>query len=73
MIPGEPPIKSWKVAVLLGVSVRFIRNSDCPKHRYVGNGPKRRTLIVYYASEVLAWWKAREVGGPLDQDSPLTR
>lgn len=65
MNENEPGISFRKGGLLIGMSGSFLRKSDCPRHRFIGNGPKRRPIVVVYASEVLAWWKAREIGTPM--------
>jgi len=57
---GEPSIRLREAAPLIGMSPSYPRKSTCPRHRMRGNGPMGRPILVYYASEVLAWWASRE-------------
>lgn len=55
----EPLMKQDEVAAALKVSPRYVRASECPKVLLPGNGPKRRPLVRYRLSEVLAWLEKR--------------
>jgi hypothetical protein len=61
MTNSEVGMGAREAAAGIGVSRSFLIASDCPRHRYRGNGPKGRLLLVFYRSEVLAWWASREV------------
>lgn len=50
-----------EVAMLLRVSVSYLRESSCPKHLLPGNGPRGRPLVRYLRDEVLAWASARSL------------
>lgn len=65
MTPGERAIRLPEAAALIGMSKSFLRGSDCPRHRKHGNGPRRRPILIFYASEVQAWWDTREMTAPL--------
>lgn len=44
-----------EAALRLGVSVAYLRASDCPKVYLPGNGPKARPLVRYDWDAVMAW------------------
>ena len=44
-----------EAAYALGVSVRYLRDSNCPKVFLQGNGPKGQPLVKYDPSAVRSW------------------
>jgi hypothetical protein len=44
-----------QAAAFLGVSVRYLRSSACPKLLLPGTGMARKPLVRYDAHEVVAW------------------
>jgi hypothetical protein len=40
---------------MLGVSVAWLRASECPKVLLPGNGPKGRPVVRYRERDLLAW------------------
>lgn len=53
-------MRQKEAASLLGVSVSYLRGSDCPKVLLPSRG--KRSLVRYRESELLAWaekWTAR--------------
>jgi hypothetical protein len=50
---------------MLGVSVTYLRASDCPKVLLPGHGPKGRDSVRYDPEDLKAWrdrWSTRKVG-----------
>lgn len=53
-----------EAAYFLGVSARYLRDSDCPKVLLPGNGKKGQSLVRYDPADVRAWaqrWNTRRV------------
>jgi hypothetical protein len=48
-------LRQKEAAAMLGVSVTYLRNSDCPKVRLPGNGPKGRDSVRYRPEDLKAW------------------
>lgn len=57
----EVSVGAKEAGAAIGVSKSFLLASNCPRHRYQGNGPKGRVRIKFYLSEVRAWWASREL------------
>jgi predicted DNA-binding transcriptional regulator AlpA len=57
---GERGIRIAEAAARIGMSKSFLRDSNCPRHRKIGNGPKGQPIVIFYASEVDTWWESRE-------------
>jgi hypothetical protein len=47
--------KQKRAAMVLDVSVSWLRASDCPKYLLPGNGPGRKRVVRYKPEEVRAW------------------
>ena len=62
-----PTDRLWtqkEAAYFLGVSARYLRDSDCPKVLLPGNGAKGQPLVRYDPADVKAWaarWNTRRV------------
>ena len=62
-----PPIL-WtqeQTAEALGVSVRYLRDSSCPKVLLPGNGRQGQPLVRYFPEDVRAWamnWRQHRSG-----------
>jgi hypothetical protein len=54
--PDVLALRQAEAAALIGVSVRFLRSSDCPKLLLPGRG---RRKVVRYDREVLEAWLRR--------------
>lgn len=54
-----PLLRQREAAVMLGVSVAYLRASNCPKVLLPGNGPKGRQLVRYDQGDLRAWADAR--------------
>ena len=63
IVPGLEPLWTQKQAALyLAVSVRYLRESSCPKVFLPGNGERGKPLVRYEPGDVREWWQARQVG-----------
>ena len=52
-------LKQREAAEMLGVSVAWLRASECPKVLLPGNGPKGRPVVRYREKDLLAWAEQR--------------
>ena len=65
-----PDDRLWtqaEAAYYLGVSARYLRESDCPKVLLPGNGAKGQPLVRYEPGDVKAWkdrLNTKRVGRP---------
>jgi hypothetical protein len=50
-----------QAAAYLCVSVRYLRESSCPKVLLPGNGDHGKPLVRYEPAAVRQWWQARQV------------
>lgn len=66
---SEPLVRQREAAQAIAVSVAWLRASECPKVLLPGNGPKRRPLVRYRMSEVLAWAEQRKVKSTMKRAS----
>ncbi len=57
-----------RAATLLGVSVGWLRHSNCPKVLLPGNGPKGKPMLRYFRDDVLAWAKTQAASDTPTQD-----
>jgi predicted DNA-binding transcriptional regulator AlpA len=48
-------LRQREAAALLGVSVAYLRASECPKVLLPGNGPKGKPLVRYRQSDLRTW------------------
>jgi hypothetical protein len=48
-------LRQKEAAVMLGVSVAWLRASSCPKVLLPGNGPKGRDIVRYDPADLRAW------------------
>lgn len=58
-------LRQREAAQMLGVSVTYLRASDCPKVLLPGQGPKGRDSVRYDPEDLKAWrdqWSTRKVG-----------
>lgn len=55
----ERLLRQREAAVLLGVSVAWLRASQCPKVLLPGNGPKGREIVRYDPADLKAWSEER--------------
>lgn len=51
----EPLWTIEQAATYLGVSARYLRDTDCPRLRLPGHGPKGQPIIRFLAAAVRAW------------------
>lgn len=61
-LPDDRLWNQREAAQYLGVSVRYLRESTCPKLLLPGNGPKGHHVVRYLPAEVRAWaeqWNGR--------------
>lgn len=65
----ETLIKQKAAAALLGVSVAWLRASECPKVLLPGNGPKGRPVVRYRLSDIEAWAEQRTARSTLKRAS----
>ena len=52
---GDRLLAQPEAAAYLGVSVSYLRASNCPKRLLPGTGPKGKPLVRYRLSELDAW------------------
>lgn len=58
--PQQAPSGLWtqaEAAKYLGVSVRYLRDSACPKVLLPGNGGRGQPLVRYNPVDVMVWAK----------------
>jgi hypothetical protein len=55
----EKFLKQREAAGILGVSVAWLRASECPKVLLPGNGPKGRPVVRYRERDLLDWAEGR--------------
>ena len=61
-LPGDRLWNQREAAHYLGVSARYLRDSDCPKVLLPGNGKKGQSLVRYDPADVREWaqrWNTR--------------
>jgi hypothetical protein len=56
----EPLWTQKQAAGYLQVSVRYLRESSCPKVLLPGNGERGKPLVRYEPITVREWWQARQ-------------
>jgi hypothetical protein len=54
-------LRQKEAAMLLGVSVSWLRASSCPKVLIPGNGPKGRPIVRYDPADLEAWKETHRV------------
>lgn len=54
-------LKQKEAALLVGVSVSWLRASSCPKVLIPGNGPKGRPLVRYDPEDLERWKESHRV------------
>lgn len=54
-LTSEPLWTVEQAAAYLGVSPRYVRDSDCPRLRLPGNGAARQPLVRFAPPVVRAW------------------
>ncbi len=52
---GFQLLRQKEAAVVLGVSVAWLRASTCPKVLLPGNGPKGQAIVRYDTADLDAW------------------
>jgi hypothetical protein len=66
--PTPPAGGRWtqaEAAMFLGVSVRYLRDSACPKILLPGHGKRGQSLLRYSPMDVMAWaskWRTERGG-----------
>jgi hypothetical protein len=69
-LPDLPADRLWsqrEAAYYLGVSARYLRDSDCPKVLLPGNGKAGHPIVRYDPADVKAWasrWNTKNVNRP---------
>lgn len=53
--PSQPIWTLDQAAAFLSVSPRYLRDTDCPRMRLPGRGPKRQALLRFVPAVVAAW------------------
>lgn len=62
----EPLMRQKEAAAFLGVSVNWLRASDCPKVLLPGQGVKGHPVIRYNRADLLEWresWSTKQRAG----------
>lgn len=53
--PAQPLWTLEQAADYLGVSARYFRDTDCPRVRLPGRGPRRQPLLRFVPAVVAVW------------------
>ncbi len=61
-----------EAAYFLGVSTRYLRESDCPRTLLPGNGPRGQPMVRYDPQHIRAWHTQWVVGLGTREATPRT-